>query len=258
MSLYYASLNSSLAISGPSTVTENSSGQFYATAIYSDGSSQPVAPYWSENSSAMTISAGGLLTAGEVAADTAVTVSASQTIGSVTRDGTVGVLIQNVPPPVTLTSLTIAGPSMVSENSAAQYTATASFSDGSNESVLPTWQVNSPAASISLYGLLTAGEVTSDTPMQVTASYTSGSVTQNATNVVTILSTALPTLKAQIAGGQIVLAWGTNSPGFIIEYATNLPSANWTSNSVGPVVVNGQFTVTNAMSSKAKFYRLRK
>ena len=250
---------SSLVISGPAAFTENSSAQFYATAVFTDGSTQAVAPSWSENSTATTISAGGLLTAGEVASDTTVTVSASHTIGSITKSATLDVTVQNVAPPVTLTSLSISGPSSVYENSTAQFAATATFSDGSSESVIPTWQQDSVVASISPYGVLTTGEVSADTPMKVSASFTSGAITRNATNQMMILNTVLPTITARLAGAsQIAIAWATNSPGFTLEYTTNLPPTSWVSNASVPVVVGNQYTVTNSLTGKAKFYRLRK
>ncbi len=183
-----------LAISGPSSINENSSGQFTATAIFSDGSSQSVSPSWSENSSATSISGSGQLTAGGVVSDTIMTVSASHTIGGVTRNANQDVLIVNVPTPPTLSSLSISGPSSVSENSTAQYAATASFSDGSTQGVNPTWGEDSSATSISIFGLLSAGEVAGDTPMTVSASYSFGGVTRSASLSVTVVNgVATPT-----------------------------------------------------------------
>ena len=192
---------SSVSISGPSSMNENSSGQFTATAIFSDGSSQSApSPSWSVISGPGSVSSSGLLTVGEVGGDTTTTVSASVTIGGVTRSTSQQVTIINVPPPPTLVSLGISGQNLVNENSAAQYSATALFSDGSSQAVNPTWSDNSPVTSISLYGLLSAGEVVSDTPVTVLASYTSDGVTQNAQKNVTIVDTT------QIGSLQVNLA----------------------------------------------------
>jgi len=57
---------------------------------------------------------------------------------------------------------------------------------------------------------------------------------------------------------ELLLSWPTNFTGFTLETATNLPSTSWTSNSIAPAIVNGQYTVTNAISGGAKFYRLKK
>ena len=185
---------SSLAISGPSSMNENSSGQFTATALFSDGSSQSVSPTWSENSSVTTISSGGLLTAGDVNSDTTVTVSASYTTGGITRNASQDVLVVNTPPPVTLSSLSISGPNSMNENSTAQYTATAFFSDGSSQGVNPIWSEDSAATGISIFGLLSAGEVVGDTSVTISASYTTGGVTRNAQKSVTVINiTVTPT-----------------------------------------------------------------
>jgi hypothetical protein len=248
-----------LAISGPSSINENSSGQFTASAIFSDGSSQSVSPSWSENSSATTISGGGLLNAGEIGSDTTVSVSASHTIGGTTRNANQDVLIVNIPPPVTLSSLSISGPNSVNENSAAQYSVTAFFSNGSSQSVNPTWSEDSAATSVSIFGLLSAGEVASDTAMTVSASYTFNAVTRNASTNVMVRDVVQPTaLRIGIGGSQIALSWPTNSAGFVLEYATNMPPTGWHTNATTPIIANGRYTVTNAMSSEKMFYRLKK
>jgi hypothetical protein len=56
----------------------------------------------------------------------------------------------------------------------------------------------------------------------------------------------------------LLLSWPTNFTGFTLETATNLPPTSWTSNSILPAIVNGQYTVTNAITGGAKFYRLKK
>jgi hypothetical protein len=88
---------SSLAISGPSSINENSSGQFTATAIYSDSSSQPaVSPTWSVISGPGSISSSGLFSVGEISSDTVSTISASATIGAVTRSVSQQVTVVNI------------------------------------------------------------------------------------------------------------------------------------------------------------------
>src|SRR5512143_1529760 len=72
---------SSLSIAGPTSVDENGSAAYAATATWSDGSTSSVTPAWSENSSYASISAGGVLTAGPVPSTQAVTVTASYASG---------------------------------------------------------------------------------------------------------------------------------------------------------------------------------
>ena len=62
-----------------------------------------------------------------------------------------------------------------------------------------------------------------------------------------------PTLSARRQGGELVLAWPTNTTGFLLEYATNLPATNWVPASPLPVVANGENVVTNAIDALARF-----
>ena len=58
-------------------------------------------------------------------------------------------------------------------------------------------------------------------------------------------------------GAYVILTWPTNAFGFTLQSTTNLVSpVVWTTNSPQPVVVNGQFTVTNLISGTRKFFRL--
>jgi hypothetical protein len=68
----------------------------------------------------------------------------------------------------------------------------------------------------------------------------------------------LPTLSVTLLGSNLLLSWPTNFTEFTLETATNLPPTSWTSNSLSPAIVNGQYTVTNAITGGKKFYRLKK
>ncbi len=71
-----------------------------------------------------------------------------------------------------------------------------------------------------------------------------------------------PQLAIISSGANVILTWPTNVAGFdytgyTLQSTTNLGSAAvWSTNSPGPVVVNGQFTVTNPISGTQQFYRL--
>jgi uncharacterized repeat protein (TIGR03803 family) len=72
------------------------------------------------------------------------------------------------------------------------------------------------------------------------------------------LALRAPQLTFTPAGGNIVLTWPTNTEGFTLESATNLDAAAaWNPVSVAPVVVNGQYVVTNLMTSVAQFFQLQ-
>jgi uncharacterized repeat protein (TIGR03803 family) len=71
------------------------------------------------------------------------------------------------------------------------------------------------------------------------------------------LSLPLPQLTIIHSAANVILTWPTHNAGFTLQSTTNLaPPAVWATNSPAPVVVNGQNTVTNRISSMQQFYRL--
>lgn len=232
----------SIAISGPVSMNENSSCQFSANAIYSDGSYPSISPNWSVVSGPGSISTSGVLTVGEVNGNTTTTVSASATLGGVTRTASQQVSVINIPPPPTLTSLAITGPSQINEKAAAQYTAIATLSDSSTQPVAASWSVSSAAlGTISTLGIFTANEVTNNTNATVTASYTLSGITRTAQASVTIVNSnvASPQLTsvglANNSGFQMIFN-GTMGSNYTLQASSDLK--NWTSVRV--------FTCTNS------------
>jgi hypothetical protein len=65
-----------------------------------------------------------------------------------------------------------------------------------------------------------------------------------------------PPLTLFSRGSDLILVWPTNSTGFTVQSTTNLLSPVWIANSAAPVVVNGQYTVTNPISGTQQFFRL--
>ena len=67
----------------------------------------------------------------------------------------------------------------------------------------------------------------------------------------------LPQLTIVHTAPNVFLTWPTNAAGFTLQSTTNLVSpAVWSTNSLEPVVVNGQNVVTNPASAAQRFYRL--
>ena len=66
----------------------------------------------------------------------------------------------------------------------------------------------------------------------------------------------LALLTGQQVGDNAVLSWPTGLTGFMLQSTTNLTFPLWLTNSTAPVVVNGQYVVTNPISGKLQFYRL--
>ena len=131
-------------------------------------------------------------------------------------------------PAATLTGLSINGPSSMSEDSTAAYTATASWSDHSTSTVTPTWSVSSYAgASISPDGVLSCNRpIGINEPAWVTATYSSGGITETATMVVTIVNVAATLTGLSINGPTPVAENST---------ATYKATASWSDHSTSTV-----------------------
>ncbi len=176
-----------ISIAGPTSINENTSASYTCTAAYSDNSTRNVTTNttWSENSGAASIS-GNVLTAESVSSDQTVVITASFSGISATYT----VTIRNIASSPTLSGLTINGPSSVNQQSTASYSTTASFSDGSSTTVNPQWNVNGSLASISTDGVLTTGAVTGSQSVIITAGYSAGGTTLNASKSVNIIGAA--------------------------------------------------------------------
>ncbi|MDA3897685.1 MAG: BACON domain-containing carbohydrate-binding protein, partial [Desulfobacteraceae bacterium] len=85
-----------LSITGPASVNENNSATYTATATWSDGSTTTVPPTWSEDSGCSTINSAGILTTSEVTSDQEVTITASYTSGSITKNVTKSITVVEV------------------------------------------------------------------------------------------------------------------------------------------------------------------
>jgi hypothetical protein len=134
---------------------------------------------------------------------------------------TVSISTENSPP-------TISGPAQVNENSGAQYTCTAYYSDGSSNTVtnIASWSENSNYASINSNGYLTSASVSSDQPCSLTASY-SGMI--DTYDVTLINSVASYVLTVNIVGSG---SFTTNPDGGSYDAGTTVqltatPDDNW-------------------------------
>jgi hypothetical protein len=74
----------------------------------------------------------------------------------------------------------------------------------------------------------------------------------------TFFTNSGPVLTGIRQGTNIVFNWPTNTLGFTLQWSTNLGAANWSNATPSPVIVNGQYAVTNNTTNKFKFYRLKK
>jgi uncharacterized repeat protein (TIGR03803 family) len=67
---------------------------------------------------------------------------------------------------------------------------------------------------------------------------------------------APPLLGITLSGTNVILTWTNPAPGFILQSTANLSPAAWHAVTNVPVIINGQNTVTNAISGTQRFYQL--
>lgn len=71
------------------------------------------------------------------------------------------------------------------------------------------------------------------------------------------LSLPQPLLSIARARTNVLLTWSTNFSGFVLQSTPSLsPPSSWTNIATNGPIVNGQYTVTNAITVPRKFYRL--
>jgi Trypsin-like peptidase domain len=74
------------------------------------------------------------------------------------------------------------------------------------------------------------------------------------------LTAARPPLSiSPTVGGNVVITWPASYPCFALYYATNLPAlpSDWTLAPPPPVIVSGNYSVTNSVTVSTRFYRLQ-
>ncbi|MGE5285283.1 MAG: hypothetical protein ACM3OG_09975, partial [Actinomycetota bacterium] len=160
-----------------------------------------------------------------------------------------------------LTGLSINGPSSVSEYGTGTYTATASWSDNSTSTVTPTWSVNPQVAEISTGGVLSCqGGIDSDQTVSITATFSSGGITETDTMDVTITNITTSSFTPQMVSGNAFFEENIN-PGGSSDSSLSLFNADlsferyslggyntgtWSIDASGNLIVNisGQETVT--------------
>jgi len=68
-----------------------------------------------------------------------------------------------------------------------------------------------------------------------------------------------PVIGSTRSGRSLILNWSTNVPGYTLQSATNLaPPVAWIAVTPSPVIVNGQYSFTNAPAGGNLYYRLKK
>jgi hypothetical protein len=183
-----------VSITGANSVYENTSTQFSATAVFKDSVTTAVttsnvtsSATWSKTSTALISVASGLVRSAAVTTDQAnVSVNTSYTYGGVTKTAAKLITVMNDP----AQSLSLTCPTSVNEGSQITCSATASFKSGITKNVTASsnWSITPSIGSI-VSGVYTAGNVSTDTTVTISASFTDG-ITVSATTSVMIINSA--------------------------------------------------------------------
>ena len=175
-----------LTLTGSDTLQSGTSTTLTATAGYTDNSQRAVSPVWtSSNPVVAAVSVNGVVTAGVVSVNTPVTISASWTESGATVQSSVVITITAAPPAPNL--LTVTGSNTLQSGARTTLTATARYADSSERAVHPVWTSSDPVAAIvSTAGAVTAGVVSVDTPVTISASWTESGTTVQSSLVITV------------------------------------------------------------------------
>ncbi len=161
-------------------------------------------------------------------------------------------------PTITLSSLSISGDDSVNESSNADYTATAFFSDGSNQNVTSSagWSENSAYASINSTGKLTTSSVPSDQTVTIQATYTYNGATETDTKVVTITDVIAPVTLSSLSISGVDSVNEGSSAGYTAtalfsdgSTQTVTSSAGWSENSAYAAINTSGLLTTSEVSS---------
>ncbi len=222
----------SLAISGPTEMNENSNAELTATVTFDDASTEVISgsastypAIWSYLETAVGVTDIQLtttqrfLSGTDLAADDSFEVQCTVNVGGVPLTATHTVLVKDIP--LIPNSLTIMGTTTINENDTATYTFQVGYSDGSNSmvgSVDIATVDNDFVAGITTSGAFTSGEVSGDTPIQISAQVLINGVTVSDTHNVTIIDIPVPVSLA-ILGQDSVAEQGSFNYTFEVTYS---------------------------------------
>jgi hypothetical protein len=238
----------SLALSGAGTVREGGNNlQVSAIVTYTDEKTADVtAANWSSNNAAASVDGTGLVTSSaDVSADTTVVITCEYTEGGVSASNTINIIVlANVAP----VSAEILGPMTIIEGDAGSYTLAVTFDDGSvSNREASDWASDNAALSIDpVSGNCTTSDITSDTNVNISASFTDEGVTVTG-NLVVSVEAILPE-SLLITGVTTVASNETISLVATVTYSNDTTSvvtipASWASSS-SAATVNGNGVVT--------------
>ena len=172
--------------------------------------------------------------------------------GTITVEGNTYTITQEG---LSITRITISGPSQVDQSSGAQYSCTAYYSDGRSHTITNTasWSENSSYAEINSTGYLTAHSVTRDQICTITASYGGKTDTHSVKikyipPVLTGITISGPTQVNQESGAQYICTAHYDDG----SSSTVTRQASWSENSANASISsNGYLKATSVSADKS-------
>ncbi len=188
----------SINVVGPTTIYENKSAKFVCYGTYADNTVAQVDAIWAADYFDM--DEFGTLSVGITGSRTK-TVTVTARVGGLTATAATIVLAE----PVEFQYITISGRDSLEENATTAYRATATFSDGSQIEITPTWRLLNPLgwASINAGGVLTFSNPESGT-LDIHASYVYDGITYTQTKKIVCIPKSTIITGLQILGPTVV------------------------------------------------------
>ncbi len=228
-----------IAVAGDEAIANDGTATYTCKATWSYGDSTAVTPTWTVTPTTYaSVSATGVVTnKNTTTTNQTVTLTASYTVDNVTKTFMKAITLAGQEP-VTLQAIAITGNATVATDATEAYGCTATWSDGSTTTVVPTWTVTPTTyASVDANGVVTNKNTTTTNQMvTLSASYTTDGVTKTASKDITLEG------KAPLATQALSLEAGWNWVGFNVlpenrNVGDVLGSAGFTANDV--VQTNG-------------------
>lgn len=185
---------SSVSLIGTSSINEGGMSSYTMQVNYDDGSASTTLTSFAlsatSGASYVTIN-NNSVTVLQVPADTAIVLRGSVTLDSKLWTADLNVVLKNVP--VTPTAITINGAATVEEGKSTTYSVTATFSDGTQQTVTPNWSLDTAitGSSITAAGVYVSGAIAANTVQVLGATYTQNNVTVTATKSITVTNLAV-------------------------------------------------------------------
>lgn len=251
----------SLTVNGPTEVTEGSTVNFLATAVYNDSSSQPVTASWSvfPTTHGNIDSAGTFTASSSVVGDHVVTITATYTENGVTVTEERDLMVKDAQPYPT--AITIIAPTSLNEGQTSSLQCRVTYNDASTQiaSSGVTWSVdNGSYGSIGVNGVLTAAQVAGgNKTLNVTTVYSENGLEFTKVTPVTIVDTTLYPQSLVITGpNQVNEETGSHQFTATVSYqdssTANVTSASgitWSA-SQGTISASGVFTAPTVTSNQ--------